>query len=477
MRQYYIVFFLLVISKLVTAQVQLAEVFTDHMVLQRGKPVAVWGTASPNETVEVSFAGATRKVTASVDGKWKVKLPAMKASAMPRELTVKASNIIVLSNVLVGEVWLCSGQSNMEYPMDRHLKRYKGPKIGVDKAAEVLAGDKNPMIRFMYVQRKHTSPLPTTGWHETTDTTLRHVSAAGYFFAEELVRKLNVPVGIISSSWGGTRVEQWAPAWAYEQSPLFKDTVAGKKDFKIDGMEPGKMFASMLEPIIPFTMKGILWYQGESNAMIHDTLTFKPKTKLMLDTWKQLWDDPNLSFYYVQIAPFYYTKRKDKLEHGADLLPHYWEQQALCLDFPRSGMVVTTDLVDDLSDIHPGYKWEVGRRLSLWALAKDYKQRVVYSGPLYKSMKVKGNSIEISFNHVGGGLVSTDGQPLSWFSVAGADRRFYPAIAEIKGKKIIVSAPQVNVPVAVRFAWDETAMPNFANKENLPASPFRTDTW
>jgi sialate O-acetylesterase len=179
----------------------------------------------------------------------------------------------------------------------------------------------------------------------------------------------------------------------------------------------------------------------------------------------------------VQIAPYAYSKRKDKLTHGTDLLPYYWEAQANCLAFPNSGMAVTTDLVDDLSNIHPSYKWEVGRRLSLWALAKDYKQKVVYSGPLYKGMKVRKNTIELEFSQIGSGLASANNQSLKWFTIAGADKKFYPAEAVIIGEKLIVSSKEVSEPVAVRFAWDETAMPNFCNAEKLPASPFRTDNW
>ncbi|HET7732576.1 MAG TPA: sialate O-acetylesterase [Paludibacter sp.] len=460
-----------------SAQVLLPKVITNNMVLQRGKPVAIWGTASPNEKVTVEFANQTKTAVADTAGNWQVKLAPMKASAEPRKMIISGSNTIDLENVLVGEVWLCSGQSNMEYPLDRRLKKYAASKRGEDLAEKELKSVKNQLIRFLYVERKLIPTLPTDGWKDTNDTTLRYVSAAGYFFAKELADKLKVPVGIISTSWGGTRVEQWTPPTSYQDSPLFKDSIAGKTNFTIDGMVPGKMFESMVRPIIPYTIKGLVWYQGESNLMVHDTATFVAKTKLMLDTWKGLWKDESLRFYYTQIAPYYYSKRKDKLAHGADLLPYYWEAQAKCLQFPNSGMVVTTDLVDDLRNIHPGYKWEVGHRLSLWALAKDYGKKVVYSGPLYKSMKVKKNTIELEFTQTGSGLTSADEQPLNWFTIAGSDRKFVPAQAVIKGKKVIVSSEAVASPVAVRFAWDETAMPNFCNKEKLPASPFRTDNW
>jgi sialate O-acetylesterase len=460
------------------AEITLPKVITNNMVLQRGKPVAIWGKASAGEKVSVSFANQTKTTVTDAAGNWRVKLDALKASAVARKMIIEGSNHIELENVVVGEVWLCSGQSNMEYPLDRSQKKYAPSKRGEDLAEQELKNERNPFIRVLYVEKKLQAELPTKGWTESKDTIVRYVSAAGYFFAKELASKLKVPVGIISTSWGGTRVEQWTPPTAYEQSPLFKDTIAGKPNFKIDGMVPGKMFEGMLLPIIPYTIKGFLWYQGESNLMVHDTTSFVAKTRLLLDTWRGLWNDITLSFYYVQIAPHYYSKRlKDRFPHGTDLLPYYWEAQANCLEFPNSGMVVTTDLVDDLSNIHPSYKWEVGRRLSLWALAKDYGKKLVYSGPLYSSMKVNGNCIELSFTQMGSGLISADGQVLSWFTVAGADHKFIPAQAVIKGDKVIVSSTSVQYPVAVRFAWDETAMPNLCNKEKLPASPFRTDSW
>ncbi len=459
-----------------SAQIVLPKVITDNMVLQRGKPVAIWGVASAGQKIAVTFAGRTKSVVADKGGYWQVKLSPMVASAELRDMIITdGSNPIVLKNILVGEVWLCSGQSNMEYPLDRRLKKYTAPAKGEDLSTKELASSRNPLIRFLYVEHKLMPELPTTGWHDANDTTLRYVSTTGYFFAKNLAENLKIPVGIISSSWGGTRVEQWTPALSYQKSPLFKDTIAGKENFKIDGMAPGKMFEGMIKPLIPYTMRGLVWYQGESNLMIHDTTTFVAKTRLMLDTWKLLWNDKNLDFYYVQIAPYYYSKRKDHLSHGADLLPYYWEDQAKCLSFKNSGMVVTTDLVDDLHNIHPSYKWEVGRRLSLWALAKDYGKKVVYSGPVYKKMKIEKGSIVISFDYTGNGLSSADGKALNWFSVAGKDKKFVPATAVIRGNEIVVSSPAVPNPVAVRFAWDETAMPNLCNSEGLPASPFRTD--
>ena len=211
--------------------------------------------------------------------------------------------------------------------------------------------------------------------------------------------------------------------------------------------------------------------------MIHDTTTFATKTRIMLDTWRGLWNDKKLPFYFVQIAPFNYSKRNDNLRHGADLLPYYWESQADFLKIPNTGMVVTTDLVDDLSNIHPSYKWVVGRRLSFWALANEYGKKIVYSGPLYRKMKIIKSRIILEFYHTGSGLISSDGKPLTWFCIAGKDHKFVHAEAVIEGDKVILTSTEVKNPIAVRFAWDETAQPNFYNKEKLPASPFRTDRW
>lgn len=477
MKKNLILVFITLSIYIANAQIVLPKVITSNMVLQQGKPVQIWGQASPGEQVVVTFAGRTRSTKTSQNGTWSLRLKAMKATSVPRTMIIKGKNTIELNNILVGEVWLCSGQSNMAYPLDRKLKKYAASKHGEDLAERELKEAKNTLIRFLYVEQKLMPELPTSGWKDCNDTTLRYVSAAGYFFAKELTEKLHIPVGIISSSWGGTKVEEWTPAFAYQQSPLFRDSVAGKSDFKINNTSPGKMFEGMIRPIIPYTIKGLLWYQGESNCMTHDTATFAPKTSLMFDTWKRLWHDRDLSFYYVQLAPYCYTKRKDKLSHGADLLPYYREAQRSGLSIPHSGMVVTTDLVDNPGDIHPGYKWEVGRRLALWALAKDYGQDIVCSGPLYKNMRVNKNSIELHFDYIGGGLRSSDGNTLNWFEIAGADRKFHPATAEIEGDKLIVRSDLVPQPVAVRFAWNETAMPNFVNRAGLPASPFRTDQW
>lgn len=470
---------ILFFSVAIQAQLTLPKIFSDNMILQREKPVNIWGRALPGKEVTVSFSSQQKKATAGADGNWSLQLDPMPANADPQDLMISSDSAIVFHNILVGDIWLCSGQSNMEYPMDRKWKKYTAPKKGKDLAEEELASaNKSTGIRYIYVERTLNKfpQLPTKGWVTGNDTTLRFVTAAGYFFAKDIYREINIPVGIIHSNWGGTRIEQWTPAWAYKGSVTFKDSVL-KEDFSIDGMKPGQMFKGLIQPLLPFSIKGILWYQGESNCMIEDQATYPEKFDLFVKSWRTLFKDEQLPVYTVQISPYLYTARKDAKKHSNTLLPLFWEAQEKCLQTPNTEMIVTTDLVDDLSNIHPSYKWEVGRRLALTALAKTYGKDVEYSGPLYESMEVKKDKVWLSFTHTGKKLRSSDGNKLSWFSIAGADGKFVKAEVKIKKKKLIVYSNEVNEPRYVRFAWDETAMPNLVNKAGLPARPFRTDNF
>ncbi len=470
-----ITFILCFTCYLVSAQVKLPEFFSDNMVLQRDKAVGIWGSAGSGEKVSVKFAGQTKTTTTDKNGNWSVKLSSLKQSALPADMTVEGTNTITLKNILVGDVWLCSGQSNMEYPLDRSLKKYLAPAKGPDLGVLAVTESKPNTIRYLYVERTlNRKGLPTKGWADGNDTIVKWVSAIGYFFAKEIQASTNVPIGIISSSWGGTRIEQWTPDWAYERAAFFKDSITSK-DFKIDGMHPGQMFNKLIAPLAPFGIKGVLWYQGESNAMVEDQSTYPEKFSLFVNTWRDLFEDKNLPFYYVQVAPHLYTSRKDAKKHTVETLPQFWEAQSRGLEVSNTGMVVTTDLVDKLSEIHPSYKWEIAHRLALWALAKDYgKRSLEYSGPIYKSMKIKEGKIYCSFSHAGNGLKAGDGQALTNFSIAGEDGIFVPAQAVINGKQVVVSSEVVSKPLHVRFAWDEKAQPNFFNTVGLPASPFRT---
>ncbi len=461
------------------AQLKFAEVFSDNMVLQRDKPVTIWGNSIAGTQVIVQFATQQKETFADTAGKWKVVFEPFKLSAIPQNLTAVSGNlpVLTLKNILVGDVWLCSGQSNMEYTFDRKLKKYAAPKKGVDEALEELTKPKPGGIRYLYVEKNlnKVPVLPVKGWTDGNDTLVRYASAIGYFFAKDIFEKTNVPIGIITSSWGGTRIEQWQPDWSYQQSTIFKDSITGP-NFKIDGMHPGQMYKGLIEPLIPFAVKGVLWYQGESNAMVEDQKTYPAKFELLVKTWRNLFKDEQLPFYYVQIAPYLYTARKDKKIHSPVLLPEFWEAQTKSLQLKNTGMVVTTDLVDNLTDIHPSYKWIIGRRLSLWALEKDYNmQQAAYSGPMYTSLKRKKNTMVLHFSHTGSGLTTNDGNALTWFTIAGKDGKFVTATAQINGDKVIVSSPEIKKPKHVRFAWDEKAQPNFINKEGLPAIPFRTD--
>lgn len=459
------------------ANVSLPKALSSNMILQRNAKVPIWGYADAGEKITVSFAGQTLSTKANSEGKWDVLLKPLKLNNKPSEMTISGNNTITLTNVLVGDVWLCSGQSNMEYPLDYRLKKYAAAANGTDVALEELSKPKSDQIRYLYVEKQlDPKEIKSDGWITAkNDVVLANVSAAGYFFAKEIYEKTKVPIGIISSSWGGTRIEEWTPGWAYEKSDVFKH-LTKEKDFKINDMKPGRKFEGMLSPIIPYAIKGMLWYQGESNCTIEDQQTYSDKFELLVATYRSLFKNPKMPVYYVQIAPHLYSKRtKDKMPHSADLLPQFWEAQKKGLSIPNTAMVVTTDLVDKLSDIHPSYKWVVGHRLALCALTEDYGEKVIASGPVYKSMKTLGNKIILSFDNKDGGLVAKDGLPLSWFTIAPADGKYVEAKAEIQNDKVVVWSDEVQNPQSVRFAWNERAMPNLFNKEGLPAVPFSTN--
>ena len=458
------------------ADVSLPNILSSNMVLQRNAQVPIWGHAEAGEEITVRLARQTVETTAGPDGKWSVTLKPMKQNAQPANLIIFGNNTIILANILVGDVWLCSGQSNMEYPLDYRLKKYAAPAKGPDLAMAELEKPKSENIRYVLAEKqKDTVDIKTAGWITPDNReVLGGVSAAAYFFAKEVSEKTNIPIGIISTSWGGTAIEEWTPAWVYEQSLFFAGQIDLKEN-KINGRIAGTKFRSMIQPIVPFAVKGMLWYQGETNCMTEDQAVYPEKVRLMVELYRSLFRNPKMPFYFVQISPYLYSKRtSDPKKHTEELLPGFWKAQEKCLSIPNTGMVVTTDLVDKLSDIHPSYKWEVGRRLALIALAKDYRKKVVFEGPKYKAMKVIGDKVELSFINRGGALKSIDGQPLTWFTVAGDNGVFFPAKAEIKGKKVIVWSDEVQNPKEVQFAWSELAMPNLFNTAGLPTHPFRT---
>lgn len=441
------------------AEVVLPRILGHNMVLQQEQPVPVWGTALAGEKVTVSFAGQIKRTEGDISGKWQVLLDPMKSSAAGQTMKIEGSNTIVLNNILIGEVWLCSGQSNMEYTMRKNSKTAK-PYKGVNPVDELQYAN-NDSIRIFLVNRKELiKPSPDhSGWSVARDSALRSFSAAGYFFAKELSKKLGVPVGMISSAIPGSRIEPWIPL----------SVGSG-----LDG-EPGKFYKPMIEPLQPFAIKGFLWYQGESNCFLKDSVQYTLKMKLLIESWRNVWKSGPLPFYYVQLAPFYYSKSKGEVVLTPVSLPQFREAQEQSLLVPHTGMIITTDLVSDINDIHPPFKWQVGKRLALLALKKTYKEDIVPCGPVFKEMKIKADRAVLAFQFEGSGLYSKDGQNLRCFTIAGADGKFVPAHAVIHKNKVTVSAPSVKKPVSVRFSWDEADQSNFFNRDGLPAAPFRTD--
>ncbi len=491
------------------ADVWLPHVFGENMVLQRQMEVPVWGKAEPGEKVAVSFAGQTIEGVADAEGRWMVRLRPMEANAEPATFVVAGTNTITLGNVLVGEVWLCSGQSNMEWTVS-----------GSNDAAEEIAAATDGLIRHLKMPHAP-SAVPVedreTGWQINAPETAGNFTACGYFFARELRRALGVPVGLLNSSWGGTRIEPWTPAEGFEGIPALEDirqrvamanpaSPAHKEALKahLDAVEtwlaearkaseagalpapqpgfptglrpiteggephqqPTTLYNGMLQPLVPFAIRGTLWYQGESNH--GEGKLYTEKTRALLKGWRAAWGQPELPYYFVQIAPFEYGTEQP------EILAEFWEAQDRILEIPHTGMVVIND-IGNLKDIHPKNKQEVGRRLALLALAKTYgKSEVVSSGPRFRELKPEGNKLRVVFDSVGGGLVSRDGQPLTHFEVLGADTGFVPATAEIAGPdSLLLSAEGVEAPVSVRYAWHKLAEPNLMNKEGLPAVPFR----
>jgi len=466
---------LLLFSFKLFSQITLPKILGHNMVLQQLKEVPVWGTASPGEKISVVFAEQSKTTIADNSGKWSVKLSPMKASFTSREMTIKGKNTIILKNILIGEVWLCSGQSNMEYAMRKYSKFQTAVK-GNKPPEDDLNTACNPNIRIFLDRRKYMEPSPEhIGWESAMGRPLIDFTAVGYYFAKDLYAKLNVPIGMISAAVPGSRIEPWIQASKMEIAPKMKN---GKTLDKLsaDGGDPGKFYDTMIQPLIPFTLKGILWYQGESNCFLNENIRYAYKFKTLIESWRNDWNDKEMPFYFVQIAPYNYSTTKDERPHTAENLPEFWEAQKLALQLKNTNTVTITDLVDNTNDLHPGYKWEIGRRLSLVAANKAYGQEnIICSGPVYQKMKIVHNTIEITFSNIGSGLASRDGKPLSWFSIAGADGKFILAKATIDGNKVIVTAPEVEHPLFVRFGWNEAAQSNFINKEGLPATPFRSD--
>ena len=486
------------------ADIRLPAIIGDNMVLQAGDRVSFWGWADPNEEISVnaSWHKMEWSVQADEDGKWIFSMNAPEIGG-PYEITLKGKNTVTVKNVLAGEVWAGSGQSNMQFSV----------RQAVDAEREIAAAE-HPGIRLFSVERKvaDTPQDDCIGkWVQCSPETVGDFSAAAYFFGRELHEKLDVPIGLIHTSWGGTPAEAWTSRPMLEYNPSFepilkryeqavanypkamakyKEDVEKWKEAtekaKAEGKQaprrpwapfgpghphaPSGLYNAMIAPLIHYTIRGAIWYQGESNA--GRAYQYRELFPTMIKSWWDNWDQDDFPFLFVQLANFKAAKPDPGESDWAELR----EAQLMTLELPNTGMAVIID-IGEADDIHPKNKQDVGKRLALWALAETYGKDVVYSGPIYRSMQTKAGKIVLHFDHVGGGLVARDGESLKGFAVAGADRKFVWADAQIEGETVVVGSKTVAEPIAVRYAWADNPVCNLYNKAGLPASPFRTDTW
>ncbi len=506
------------------ADVILNAVFTDHMILQRDMPVPVYGTAEPGEKVTITFAGKEKSVVADKDGNWSVKLDAMKVSTTPAVMTVSGKNKLTLNDILMGDIWICSGQSNMEWV------------LGACNRPDDLAQANVPLIR-LYQMRGTAEPTPRTvfnciPWTPCTPESVKIFPAVGYYFGRKVLQETGVPIGLIRSAQGGSAIEPWTPYAGMAMVPelakdkeildqqikTYVDTLAAlplkatsyvseaRKALSSNTQLPEPpvlplypisnnpnrdwncLYNGYIHPLTRFAIKGVLWYQGEGNTT--NAETYFAKKRALISSWRKVWNQGDFPFYFVQLANY---GNPDTIA-GAD--DGGWAKlrmaQLKSLAITNTGMAVAIELADigNPHDVHAKNKKDVGERLALWALAKDYgKKNLVYSGPLFKDMKVEGSKIRIAFDSVGSGLtvatkkgydpvVKEPQGKLRKFAIAGDDKKWVWADAVIDGKTVVVSSPEVPKPVAVRYAF--AANPdgcNLYNNEGLPASPFRTDEW
>jgi sialate O-acetylesterase len=460
MKKYFALFVLITfVVQSSYSKVKLPAILADHMVLQQQSKVNFWGWCAPNESIVVkpSWTTHTFKTQGSSDGKFLLKIATPKAGG-PFTITIVGENEIVLKDVLIGEVWVCGGQSNMEWSGTQSLKQ------SLEEAPNATNGN----IRLLYVP-KTTATTPQEDikatWKVNNPIDMKAFSAIGYFFGKRLNEKLNVPIGLINSNWGGTPAEPWIPTEVIENDSTFKAVAATIPAQPNWPVKPGLAFNGMISPIANFKIAGVIWYQGESN--VPTWYNYNRLFATMINSWRTNfgWEMP---FYYVQVAPYTYNNG-----YGALLR----EAQTQTLSVPKTGMVVISDLVSNVKNIHPENKVDVAHRLANLALDKTYHVAgVKFEQPLFKKAVLKGSTIKIYFEHLGGGLVSKDG-PIKEIYIAGADQKFLPAQAKIEGKELVVWSNEVLNPVAVRFGFTDAAVPNLFGSNGLPVNPFRTDQW
>ena len=478
------------------AEVKPNPLFSDGAVLQRNMPVPVWGSAKDGEKVTVKFQNQSVSTVAK-DGKWLVRLEPLKASASAATMTITGENTIAIKNVLVGEVWICSGQSNMAFQVGR-----------IANSAEAISAANDPQLRLLTVPREaKDEPLSevAVSWSECISAKAAGFSAVAYFFGRDLRKALNVPVGLISSNVGGTPAEAWTDRATLETNselrPLLEAQAKAVAQFdpaklaernkqnlekyeqalakakaeaqpaprkpevipppQESSRRPCGLYNAMVAPLQPYAIRGVIWYQGESNNA--NPMQYQTLFPSMIGNWRRIWSQGDFPFFFVQIAPH------------KDMKPELREAQLLSWEkTPNTAMAVTVD-VGNAEDIHPIQKEPVGLRLALAARALTYGEKIEYSGPVYQALTLKGGKAVLSFKHVGQGLLAKDGE-LKGFTIAGSDKQFVPAEAKIVGETVVVSSPSVIAPVAVRYGWANVPDVNLFNKNGLPASPFRPDS-
>lgn len=486
------------------AEVRLPNIIGDHMVLQQGTPIRIWGWADVGENVTVTFSDQKKTIAANSDGEWSIFLDSLEYGG-PFEMIISGKNTIKFSNILVGEVWVSSGQSNMEWAL----------ALSENAETEILQST-YPNVRLFKVGKKAQSkPADDVMglWTPCEPAYASGFSAVAYHFGTELYRNLKVPIGLIDASWGGSAIEPWMEIntlkskdefdpiiekWEeclekYESmekihrmvneyvNGVFEYRIASKINRKNKAitpqmpppleckdcvLSPGGMFNGMIAPITPFKIRGIIWYQGESNV---PRANYQELFPTMIELWRAEWDLGDFPFLFVQLAPFagdFYKEDKGSILREAQLKTY--------LDVPNTGMAVTMD-IGNIHDIHPRNKKEVGRRLSLWALADTYSQKgIVKSGPIYKSMTIENRKIRIKFDFSESGLEGQNEDPKG-FEIAGKDLVYVPASCEIVNGSVLISAESIKNPIAVRYGWGKGSLPTLFNKEGLPASPFNVN--
>ncbi len=498
------------------ADVKPASPFCDHMVLQHNTTVPVWGTAEPGEKVTVQIGKQKKTTVADANGQWMVQLKKIIAGG-PYTLTITGNNTVVINDVYSGEVWICSGQSNMDFTVAREDRYW----CGVFNEKEEVAAANYPLIRVFDTDF---SPALTPQsevkgkWEIVSPQTIGHLSAVAYFFARDLQKKVKMPVGLITTAFGASTAEAWIREEALAKDTTFKnlqssfkeklttyltDTAAINKyniayekhkiaaaeakavgkdeprgpknpDPVRDQHNPSVLWNGMVKPLMPYAIRGALWYQGESNSPT--AKIYRQIMETLITDWRQQWGQGQFPFIYVQLANIGKTYDSIPAKGGAEAIKR--EAQLQNLSIPKTAMVVAIDNANplDMADVHPKNKQDIGSRMALAAKAIAYGEKIVYSGPIYTKMETVGNSIRLYFKHTGSGLTAKDGD-LKGFAIAGADKKFVWANAKIEGETIVVSSPDIAAPVAVRYGWSNNPPTSLYNKENLPASPFRTDNF